>query len=145
MNDNAAPVFSQLNMVVRDMGTTLAFYRRLGLPVQGGPDSVHATASLPNGFLIEWDTAEFAAQWDSGSRGPAANGTVIGFAVASRRAVDDLYADLTAAGYRGHQRPYDAFWGSRYAIVEDPDGNPIGLMSPMADEHRSKPSQAPAG
>jgi hypothetical protein len=30
----------------------------------------------------------------------------------------------------GQKAPEDAFWGSRYAIVEDPDGNAIGLMSP---------------
>ena len=29
--------------------------------------------------------------------------------------------ELTGVGYRGHQPPYDAFWGSRYAIVEDRD------------------------
>lgn len=46
---------------------------------------------------------------------------------------------FAAAGYRGRQRPYDAFWGARYAIVDDPDGNGIGLMSPVDDEHRSWP------
>jgi len=144
MSENAAPVFSQLNIVVSDMGATLAFYRRLGLPVEGEPDTVHARAALPNGLLLEWDTAEFAAQWDSGSRGATPNSTVIGFAVATRQGVDDLYADLTAAGYHGRQRPWDAFWGARYAIVEDPDGNPVGLMSPIEAEHRSPPAQAPA-
>lgn len=24
----------------------------------------------------------------------------------------------------------DAFWGARYAIVQEPDGNDVGLMSP---------------
>jgi uncharacterized glyoxalase superfamily protein PhnB len=69
---------------------------------------------------------------------------VIGFAVATRQGVDDLYADLTAAGYHGRQRPWDAFWGARYAIDEDPDCNPVGLMSPIEAEHRSPPAQAPA-
>ena len=38
---------------------------------------------------------------------------------------------LTAAGYRGCEPPYDAFFGARYAVVEDPDGNDVGLMSPI--------------
>jgi hypothetical protein len=38
---------------------------------------------------------------------------------------------LTAAGYAGPQPPYDAFWGARYAIVQDPDDNDVGLMSPI--------------
>ena len=44
---------------------------------------------------------------------------------------------LTAAGHRGLQAPYDAFWGARYAVVEDPDGIAVGLMSPKSAEHRS--------
>jgi catechol 2,3-dioxygenase-like lactoylglutathione lyase family enzyme len=137
------PVFSQLNLVISDMQATIAFWRRLGLSPE--VTGAHATADLPGGLHIEWDTAEFAARWDSGSHGAVGGGTVFGFAVASRRGVDDLYGELTSAGYRGRQVPYDAFWGSRYAIVEDPDGHPVGLMSPMEDEYRSgPPGQAPA-
>ena len=51
--------------------------------------------------------------------------------------MDARYADLTAAGYRGQQPPWDAFWGARYAVVEDPDGNPVGLMSPIDPARRS--------
>ena len=57
----------------------------------------------------------------------------------SRNAVDDRYADLVGAGYPGLQPPYDAFWGARYAIVQDPDGNDVGLMSPSDPERRSQP------
>ena len=46
---------------------------------------------------------------------------------------------MTAAGHRGLQAPFDAFWGARYAIVEDPDGIAVGLMSPISAEHRSPP------
>ena len=49
--------------------------------------------------------------------------------LADFKAVDQMYADLTGAGYRAQQPPYDAIWGARYAVVEDPDGNPVGLMS----------------
>jgi len=43
--------------------------------------------------------------------------------------------------------PFDAFWGARYAIVlgaryaivEDPDGVAVGLMSPSSAEHRRPP------
>jgi uncharacterized glyoxalase superfamily protein PhnB len=73
----------------------------------------------------------------------AGGSTVLGFAVPSRQAVDEIYAGLTGAGYRGHQKPYDAFWGARYAIVEDPDGNAVGLMSPIEAEHKFWPPQAP--
>lgn len=61
-------MFSQLSLVVSDLNSSLAFYRRLGLTAEATPDGGHATAHLPSGLVLEWDTAEFAAQWDSGSR-----------------------------------------------------------------------------
>jgi hypothetical protein len=33
--------------------------------------------------------------------------------------------------------PYDAFWGARYAIVEDAGGNAVGIMSPVDPARRS--------
>jgi uncharacterized glyoxalase superfamily protein PhnB len=64
---------------------------------------------------------------------------VLGFEVADRAAVDTIFEALTAAGHRGLQPPYDAFWGARYAIVEDPEGVAVGLMSPTSPETRSPP------
>ncbi len=66
---------------------------------------------------------------------------VVGFHVPSRSGVDELYAKLTDAGYAGLQAPINAFWGSRYAIVEDPDGVAVGLMSPVSPEMRSPPPE----
>jgi uncharacterized glyoxalase superfamily protein PhnB len=65
---------------------------------------------------------------------------VLGFSFPSREAVDERYADLVGAGYVGRQPPYDAFWGARYAVVQDPDGNDVGLMSPVDPTKRSVPS-----
>jgi uncharacterized glyoxalase superfamily protein PhnB len=64
---------------------------------------------------------------------------VLGFKVDSRDQVDEIYADLAAAGYRGQQPPYDAFWGARYAVIEDPGGNAVGIMSPIDPDRRSQP------
>jgi len=48
---------------------------------------------------------------------------------------------MTGAGHRGLREPHDAFWGARYAILEDPDGIAVGLMSPVSDDKRSAPPQ----
>ncbi len=45
-------------------------------------------------------------------------------------------------GHRSLHPPSDGFWGARYAIVEDPDGRAVGLMSPVEDRYRSA---VPAG
>src|SRR6185503_3124926 len=52
-------------------------------------------------------------------------------------------AKIAGGGYRGQQPPYDAFWGSRYAVVEDPDGNLVGLMGPMDDSRRREVQPPP--
>ena len=145
MNPESGPVFCQLNLLTRDMAAAMAFYRLLGLQVSESPGGAHADVLLPGGVSVEWETIESAAVWDSGSRPGIGGSVIVGFGVATRPAVDHLYAKLTAAGYRGHQRPYVAFWGARYAIVDDPDGNAVGLTSPVEDEHRYwPPRQAPS-
>ena len=142
------PVFDQLNVVVRDMGAMVAFYRRLGLsiadPVEWPPGSgaLHVEGTEPDGARLEFDNLAMAKIWHAGWRSsePAATGVVIGFSCSTREAVDERYAELTAAGYGGCQPPYDAFWGARYAVVQDPEGNDVGLMSPIDPERRFTPS-----
>jgi hypothetical protein len=31
------------------------------------------------------------------------------------------------------------FWGARYAIIEDPDGIAVGVMSPISADRKSPP------
>ena len=135
-------VFSQVNLIVSDMSATVTFYRLLGLEV---PDTEpewqdhHRAAQVGDGLELEFDSIESVRRWNRGwqqhDRSPGARG-VFGFRVDGRAAVDELHERLTAAGHRSQQPPYDTFWGSRYAIVEDPDGNAVGIMSP-ADGGRS--------
>jgi predicted lactoylglutathione lyase len=136
-----------LNVVVRDMTASLDFYRRLGVTVPDTTDSgAHVQLKTPNGFSLELDTAESVELWHSGWRkSPGSVSVVVGFALSSREAVDDTYSELTSAGYLGRQPPFDAFWGARYAIVADPDGNDVSLMSPMEESRRSSPPVSSPG
>jgi uncharacterized glyoxalase superfamily protein PhnB len=147
MND-VQPVLNQLNLVVRDMDAALAFYRRLGLAI---PDEAvwrtpsgthHVEVVMPNGVSLEFDSVALAQRYNAGWQAPQ-GGTrgVIGFSLPTREAVDASYADLIGAGYASRQPPYDTFWGARYAIVEDPDGNHVGLMSPSNPARRSAPPE----
>jgi uncharacterized glyoxalase superfamily protein PhnB len=143
-----APDLHMLNLLVGDIQASIEFYRRLGVV---GPDSPagaggHVALRMPGGFSLELDEAESARLWHAAFRSdPSSVGVVIGFTVESREAVDERYADLISAGYAGRQPPFDAFWGSRYAIVADPDGNDVGLMSPIDQARRfSPPQESPA-
>jgi len=142
------PKLAQLNLLVEDMTASLDFYRRLGAAAVDEQSGPHAELSLPGGLSLELDTTESARLWHAGVRAdPASARVVIGFSLPSRDAVDTAYAELTAAGYQGRQPPFDAFWGGRYAIVADPSGNDVGLMSPIDDSMRSwgwPPEESPA-
>jgi catechol 2,3-dioxygenase-like lactoylglutathione lyase family enzyme len=145
----SGPVLSQLNIVVSDMERSVAFYRRLGLEVADGPpewQAHHRSATSPGSdLLIDLDSEAFASQWNTGRVGSGKpSGIVISFYVPTREAVDKIYGQLTEAGYRGQQAPYDAPWGKRFAVVEDPDGNPVGLMSPATDSARRPHSPPPS-
>jgi len=143
----ADPQFDQVNVVVRDMDATLAFYRKLGLAVPDGgyewpPGSgaKHVDVKFPSGVRLEFDNIPMAKLWHAGWREHGhGSKTVLGVSLPSREAVDERYAELTAAGYTGCQPPYDAFFGARYAIVEDPDGNDVGLMSPIEAGRKFQP------
>ena len=141
-----SPKLVQLNLLVEDMAASLDFYRRLGVDTPDEAGGPHAELSLPGGFSLELDKMESARLWHAGVRADQASGrVVIGFSLPSRDAVDTAYAELTAAGYQGRQAPFDAFWGGRYAIVADPSGNDVGLMSPVDESMRSWPPEESPG
>jgi catechol 2,3-dioxygenase-like lactoylglutathione lyase family enzyme len=122
-----------VELVVSDMATTLAFYRRLGLDIPAESDSApHVEADL-GGLRIAWDTEETIRSFDPAWSPPAPGGhrMGLGFACGNPADVDSAWAEMTAAGYESHLEPWDAFWGMRYAVLHDPDGRPVDLFAPL--------------
>ena len=120
-----------MGIIVRDMATSLRFYRRLGMEIPAEADQEgHVEVTLPGGFRIAWDTIEvihsFSPQWQP----PDTPQPALAFLCDSPAEVDMLYAELLAEGYHGHMAPWDAFWGQRYAIVVDPDNQLIDMFAP---------------
>ncbi len=139
----ALPHLDQLN-VVGDMERSLAFYHQLGVDVpsvwRGTNGQQHASAAN-TAIDLDFDSPAFAAVWDAGwaGRSDLAGRVVVGFKVGDRDEVDRLFSILTSDGHKALQQPYDAFWGARYAIVEDPDGFAVGLMSAIEEAFRIAP------
>lgn len=108
-----------------------AFYQRLGVILADAEppwDALHRSGQAPGGLSVDLDAEHFAAKWNAGH--PGGSRVVVGFSLETRDEVDATFRDMTDAGYKAQQEPYDAFWGARYAVLEDPDGNSVGLMSP---------------
>lgn len=126
------PHLDLIGLVVADLPRSLAFYRRLGLPIPPDADAEpHVEVTLPGGLRLAWDTVETIRSFDPDWAPPTGGARIsLAFRCDSPAEVDANYAELTAAGYVGHLPPWDAFWGQRYAVLLDPDGNSVDLFAP---------------
>jgi catechol 2,3-dioxygenase-like lactoylglutathione lyase family enzyme len=125
------PRLDMIGLVVEDMAASLAFYRRLGFDLPPEMDTApHVEATLPGGLRFAWDTVatirSFMPEWTKPIGG---NNVGLSFLCESPAAVDKTHAEFLAAGYQNHKEPWDAFWGQRYACIEDPDGNVVDLFA----------------
>jgi catechol 2,3-dioxygenase-like lactoylglutathione lyase family enzyme len=128
------PKLDLIGMVTDDMAASLTFYRRLGLDIPAGAENEpHVEVTLPGGLRLAWDSADsvksFMPDWSPPTGGRPRTG--FAFLCDAPADVDKLYAELTQAGYHGEKTPWDAFWGQRYAVIQDPDGNSVDLFAPL--------------
>ncbi len=124
----------QVDLIVTDVRAAAEFYRKVGVlvPELWEQDGVAHHVEVPDsGFGINSRslTQGYDPAW------PDSPGVVLMFHVETRTDVDSKFAELTQAGYEAHMAPIDAFWGARYAVVDDPDGNHVGIMSPSDQPH----------
>jgi len=122
-----------VGIVVSDMAKALAFYRRLGLEVPASADGEpHVEVGLPGGLRLLFDTEEVIRSFHPNWTPEGGGRTGLAFALPDAAGVDALHAELVAAGHSSELAPFDAFWGQRYAVVLDPDGNGVDLFAPLA-------------
>ncbi|MEU7614981.1 VOC family protein [Micromonospora rifamycinica] len=127
------PQFDLVGCAVNDMARTLDFYRRLGLDIPADADHEdHVEVTLPGGLRLAWDTVTmlrgFHPDWTPPNGSPR---TSLAFRCSDPAEVDRCWTALTDAGFHGEVAPWDAFWGQRYAVLHDPDGNGIDLFAPL--------------
>ncbi len=151
MHHMGAPRIDQLNVVVSDVDAVARFLIDLGVDLPAAPPGWHAhhrtipAATSLHGshdlaepaFAIDLDSSVFAQQWGGLDR--SFSGVVINLRVEERADVDRLHELALSIGGRSCKQPYDAFWGSRYALIEGPGSCVVGIMSVPDAAHRSAP------
>ena len=121
-----------VGIVVGNMPAALRFYRMLGLTIGDSMDAEdHAEVITANGYRLAWDTEALIKNVDPGWVKPVGHRISLAFKCDSPAEVDATFEKLVAAGYEGRKAPWDAFWGQRYALVSDPDGNPVDLFAAL--------------
>ncbi|MBC9712995.1 VOC family protein [Streptomyces sp. TRM66268-LWL] len=135
-HSSPTPRFDMIGIVVSDMAASVAFYRRLGLDfAEGAEQEPHVEVTLPGGLRFALDTEATVRSFMPGWQPPAPGGRVgLAFLCADAADVDAQYQALTAAGAGTELKPFDAFWGQRYATVLDPDGNGVDLFAPLGGQ-----------
>lgn len=120
-----------IGIVSEDIKKSIAFYKLLGVALKrtGGPD--HYDATLPSGVRLMVDTVELIQSFDPSFKKVRGTGLTLCFDPGSAKKVDALYKTITHKGFKSVKEPWDAFWGQRYACVQDPDGNQIDLFSAL--------------
>ncbi len=121
---------NMIGIIVEDMPRALAFYRKLGLDIPESQDSEgHVEITLEGGIRLAWDTIEVIKMFNDDWPSPSGHRLGMAFLCDSCDGVDELYQTMMDAGYESHKEPWDAFWGQRYAVIKDPDGNLVDLFA----------------
>lgn len=120
-----------IGVAVEDLGRTRDFYRHLGLDLPEDPEGHgHVEVTLAGGLRLMFDTFETMTSFDSSwSHTPGSTNASLAFSFDTPGEVDSMHDTLVAAGGTSHLAPWDAFWGMRYAVLRDPDGNELSLYA----------------
>jgi catechol 2,3-dioxygenase-like lactoylglutathione lyase family enzyme len=121
-----------IGVTASDLQKTVDFYKLLGfqfpefkpdeqhlepLPTEGSArlmiDALELTKSLIGEDPKPSNHSAFALEYDSAVE------------------VNEVAAKVKEAGFKVDKEPWDAFWGQRYAVIEDPDGYKVDLYAAL--------------
>jgi catechol 2,3-dioxygenase-like lactoylglutathione lyase family enzyme len=125
------PQLNAIGIVAADLGRSIRFYRLLGLDVPETPEEAHVDTFLPNGIRFMLDTEDTIRSFRPDWQRATGNQLSLAFECARPAEVDETYARAVEAGFHGEKEPWDAFWGQRYAQLQDPDGTGVDLYAAL--------------
>ena len=126
-------ILDAVGIVCKDLKQSQRFYGLLGLQFQGeGESPQHLEAKTPTGMRLMLDSEELMKKIHPNFVMPKSGaGMTLCFKQDSVAEVNSVYDTIVQSGFVGTKAPYDAFWGQRYASIQDPDGNPIDLFADL--------------
>ncbi|MEV0403433.1 VOC family protein [Actinoallomurus sp. NPDC050550] len=126
------PRLAVISIITDDMPAAIAFYESCGLQLSGGgPNEPHSEFGGA-GIKVMLDTREVVTGIDPHWKPPSGgHAMALAFDCGTPDDVDATFDRMVAAGAGVGKKPWDAFWGQRYAVIIDPDGNPVDLFAAL--------------
>lgn len=123
---------SSIDIVVKDMAASLAFYKALGLaaPIERSNEpqvQIETEGAASIGLISEAMMRKADPHWIT----PVGQRVTFACRCDSPQEVDEVYRRMMSHGDHGLKEPWDAFWGQRYAFLKDPDGNRVDLFAEL--------------
>ena len=124
------PELNAIGIVSANLRASIAFYRLLGVALPEDGEG-HIETTLPSGMRLMLDAEDVVKSFRPDWARETGNQLALAFECASPMEVDEIFEQVTAAGFQAEKEPWDAFWGQRYAQLRDPDGVPVDLFAPL--------------
>lgn len=115
-----------------DLKKTVVFYETLGFEFpEYDEDSDHLEPVAPDGSArLMIDSVKLMSEL-IGEAPRHGNHSAFAILYDSSSEVDEVAARVQAAGFNVVTEPWDAFWGQRYCVVQDPDGYKVDLFATL--------------
>ena len=111
---------------------TADFYKALGFQFpEFKADEDHLEPVTPDGSARLMIDSKTLIKAMLGEEPKPGNHSSFAILYKSPAEVDRVAAEVKAAGFSVVSDPWDASWGQRYAIVQDPDGYKVDLFAPL--------------
>lgn len=121
-----------LGIISKNIPESIRFYTLLGLQFDACENTAqHVEATAKNGMRVMLDSEELMLSIKPHWKKPESASISLAFQCETPAEVDKIFESVQKAGFKSEKEPWDAFWGQRYAIVLDPDGNPIDLFAAL--------------
>ncbi|GEK38225.1 MULTISPECIES: VOC family protein [Enterococcus] len=117
-----------IGIITKDMEKSIEFYALLGFIANGATTEEYVELAH-EGIRISLNTSKMIAGIYGYEPQTIGDKIELAFLCDSVADVDEMYRKVSDAGYETFKEPWDAFWGQRYAIIKDPDGNLLSLFA----------------
>ena len=121
--------FDAIGIVCEDLSKSIEFYSLFGLKFEKFGEGDHVEATTKSGVRLMLDSETLMKQIDPNWKPPTGSRIGLCFIQENPNKVDELFNALITKGFKADKEPWDAFWGQRYAIVLDPDGNQTSIFA----------------